>query len=288
MIVKLCYDGPTLRQNATTSHRFPKIAGFRNGERPAEPPGGRGATQLREDEMNAMPAESLQVPNPPRGIAISGIVFSALYIACLVLLRLAVPADAAEVGAWLADRDFRNWVHIALNLFPFAGIAFLWFMGVLRNRIGLREDRFFATVFLGSGFLFVAMLFTAATVSQGLLDTFGTGVSLPGQSETYRVGRAMAYALVNTFGMRMAAVFMFITSTIGLRTAVFSRWVSFVGFVSGLVLLVLITSFAWIALVFPLWVLLVSTYILCSDFQLSRRGAARGELSSMDEVGRLD
>ena len=101
MIVKLCYDGPTLRQNATTSHRFPEIAGFRNGERPAEQPGGRGATQLREDEMNAMPAESLQVPNPPRGIAISGIVFSALYIACLVLLRLAVPADPQKrVPGW--------------------------------------------------------------------------------------------------------------------------------------------------------------------------------------------
>ena len=161
-------------------------------------------------------------------------------------------------------------------------------MGVLRNRIGLREDRFFATVFLGSGFLFVAMLFTAATVSQGLLDTFGTGVSLPGKSETYRVGRAMAYALMNTFGMRMAAVFMFMTSTIGLRTAVLSRWVSFVGFAFGLVLLVLITRFAWIALVFPLWVLLVSTYILCSDFRLGRRRAASGELSAMDEIGRVD
>ena len=71
---------------------------------------------------------------------------------------------------------------------------------------------------------------------------------------------------MNTFGMRMAAVFMFVTSTIGLRTAVLARWVSFVGFAFGLVLLLVITDFAWIALVFPLWVLLVSTYILCSDF----------------------
>ena len=66
----------------------------------------------------------------------------------------------------------------------------------------------------------------------------------------------MAYALMNTYGMRMAAVFMFATSTIGLRTAVLSRWVSFVGFAFGLVLLLVITDFAWIALLFPFWVLL--------------------------------
>ena len=59
---------------------------------------------------------------------------------------------------------------------PFAGIAFLWFIGVVRDRIGEREDKFFATVFLGSGLLFVAMLFAAAAVLGGLIagNRFGT------------------------------------------------------------------------------------------------------------------
>ena len=83
----------------------------------------------------------------------------------------------------------------------------------------------------------------------------------------YRLGRGTAYALMNTFGTRMAAVFMFVTSTIGLRTGVLARWIPYVGFAFGLVLLFAITEFAWIALVFPLWVLLVSAYILYSDFQ---------------------
>ncbi len=195
-------------------------------------------------------------------------IFSALYIVSLVLIRLAVPADPTEPGLWLADPSFRNWVRIALNLVPFTGIAFLWFMAVLRNRIGLFEDRLFATVFLGSGFLFVAMLFAAVSVARGLLETFATG--LPEQNEIYRVGRGMAYTLTNTFGTKMAAVFMFVTSTIGLRTAVLARWVSFSGFGLGLILLLVITDFPWIALVFPLWVLLVSTYILASDFQQDR------------------
>lgn len=134
--------------------------------------------------MNKVPAVSHPAPSPPQAVAISGIVFSALYIASLVLLRLAVPADPMEAGGWLADREVRNCVHIAINLFPFTGIAFLWFMAVLRNRIGQFEDRFFATVFLGSGLLFVAMLFTAGSVSRRLLDTFSTASSLPSQSET--------------------------------------------------------------------------------------------------------
>jgi hypothetical protein len=224
-----------------------------------------------EEVMSNMPTKPQRAPAPPRVVAISGIIFSALYIASLVLIRLAMPADPTEPGAWLKDPVSLNWVRIALNLVPFTGIAFLWFMAVLRNRIGLLEDKFFATVFLGSGLLFVAMLFATIAVARGLLDTFGSAGKLPDQSETFRVGRGMAYALMNTFGMRMAAVFMFVTSMIGLRTAVLARWVSFVGFALGLVLLLIITDFAWIAMLFPTWVILVSAYILTEDAKRQSR-----------------
>jgi hypothetical protein len=215
--------------------------------------------------MNNIRTESQHIPPLPRVVAVSGIIFSVLYIASLVLIRLAVPADPTEPGAWLTDPGSRSWVRIALNLVPFTGIAFLWFMAVLRNRIGLLEDKFLATVFLGSGLLFVAMLFTAVSAARGLLETFATTSRLTAGSDSYAVGRAMAYALMNTFGMKMAAIFMFVTSTIGLRTAVLARWVSFVGFALGLIMLFAITDFAWIALLFPFWVLLVSTYILATD-----------------------
>ena len=217
--------------------------------------------------MSRSPAETRQASSPPRVVAVSGILFSVLYITSLVLVRLAIPADPKDPGIWLADPAYRNWVCIALNLVPFTGIAFLWFMAVLRNRVGLLEDRFFATVFLGSGLLFVVMLFAAVAVARGLLETFATPGRLAADSETYVVGRAIAYSLMNTFGMKMAAIFMFVTSTIGLRTAVLASWVSFVGFALGLMLLLVITDFAWIALVFPFWVLLVSMYILIADFQ---------------------
>ena len=82
-----------------------------------------------------------------------------------MLLRVSVPPHPAVPGAWLTDSRRRAAVAIALNLIPFAGIAFLWFVGVLRDRIGERVDRFFATVLLGSGLLFVAMLFVGAAVA---------------------------------------------------------------------------------------------------------------------------
>jgi hypothetical protein len=195
-------------------------------------------------------------------VAISGIVFALLFIVSLVLIRIAVPADPNDPGIWLADEAVRKRVILSLNLVPFSGLAFLWFMAVMRNHVGLLEDRVFATVFLGSGLLFVAMLFVAAAVSRGLLDNFANGEGLPMQSESYRLGRTIVHALMMAFGMRMAAVFMFVTSMIGRRTAVLPQWVSFIGFAFGLALLLAVTNFAWIALLFPLWVLLTSTYIL--------------------------
>jgi hypothetical protein len=135
-------------------------------------------------------------------------------------------------------------------------------------------------VFLGSGLLFVAMLFTAVAVARGLLETFATTSRLSAGSDSYAVGRAMAHALMNTFGMKMAAIFMFVTSTIGLRTAVLAHWASFGGFALGLIMLFAITDFAWIALVFPFWVLLVSTYILTTDIYRRQELPARFEVSA--------
>ena len=98
----------------------------------------------------------------PKAAAIAGVLFSVLLFIAFWLFRISVPADPLEPGAWLQADVGR--VTLALNLVPFAGVAFLWFIGVLRDRLGEREDRFFATVFLGSGLLFLAMLFAARTV----------------------------------------------------------------------------------------------------------------------------
>src|SRR4029077_15932985 len=148
-------------------------------------------------------------PAAPRMVAISGIIFSFLFIVCLVLIRLAVPADPTNPSEWVADAGLRNWVRVALNLIPFTGIAFLWFMAVLRDRVGLLEDRFFATVFLGSGLLFVAMLFATAAVAGAMLESLAGEGRTPAQSETFAFGRRTGHILMNVYAIKMAAVFMF-------------------------------------------------------------------------------
>ena len=70
----------------------------------------------------------------PRGAAVAGLVFSVLLVTAVVLLRLSVPSGPLKPEAWLQMKPSR--VVLALNLVPFAGIAFLWFIGVLRDRLG--------------------------------------------------------------------------------------------------------------------------------------------------------
>lgn len=153
-------------------------------------------------------------------------------------------------------------ISIALNLLPFAGISFLWFIAVVRNRLGALEDRFFATVFLGSGLLYIAMIFTSAALAGGLIRVLINAPEIFTQPGAYAVGRAQIFQTMNVYGIKMAGVFMFSTSTILLRTSVASRWIAFLGYGLGAVLLLSIGIIRWIPLVFPVWVLLISVAIL--------------------------
>jgi hypothetical protein len=194
-----------------------------------------------------------------QGAAIAGIIFGVFLITALVLLRISVPAHPEVAGAWLHNAGRRTAVAVALNLIPFAGIAFLWFIGVLRDRIGEREDRLFATVFLGSGLLFVAMLFVAAAVAGATIAASSS--SLPG-ADLLRLSRNLTGGLLNVYAMRMAAVFTLTTVNIARRTAIVSRWLVLAGLACALILLVGVGISPWVELLFPAWILALSLEIL--------------------------
>ena len=187
---------------------------------------------------------------PPRAAAISGVIFAILTIVGLGLVRYAIPADLRTPGTWLIEPSHRYAVRLALDVVLFAGIAFLWFIGVIRNRWGELEDQFFATVFLGSGLLFVATMFGSAAVTDALIESVAAGNI---GSDTYFFGRCISDALLNLFAMKMAGVFMFSTCTIALRTAIFPRWVAYTGFGCALLLLLIVADWRWITLLFPIW-----------------------------------
>jgi hypothetical protein len=150
---------------------------------------------------------------------------------------------------------------VALNLVPFAGLAFLWFIGAVRDRIGAAEDRFFATVFLGTGLLFVAMLFIAAAVAGGLVAAEANR-SAQISPEVWRFGRHTTYQVLAVYAMRMAGAFTIVTTTIGRRLGILPRWLTVLGGIVGVVLLLAVESFAWVEILFPLWVLILSVHLL--------------------------
>ena len=201
----------------------------------------------------------------PRAGAIAGILFSILLIISLVLIRLSIPDDPGDPGTWLAHSV--KSINLALDLLPFAGIAFLWFVGVLRDRMGTREDRFLATVFLGSGLLFLAITFVSSAVTGGFMMAYQ---AIPGKlmdSGTYAFARTLAYELANVYALRMAGVFMFSTCTLAIRIGIFPRWMAFLGYALALFLLLSIGKFGWASLVFPLWTLVISVYVLFANFR---------------------
>lgn len=224
--------------------------------------------------MPTTAADPAQAQAPPRGAAVAGVIFSVLMGTTQIITRLAAPAYQADPGAWLNDPAGRNALRFAIHLVPFAGISFLWFIGVVRNRVGALEDKFFATVFFGSGMLFVASLFASAAFSGVLLEALASGRLQALNNETLYLVRQLGAAFLNVFAIKMAGMFIFSTSTIVLRTSILPRWVAYLGYACALVLLLAITNWPWIALLFPLWMLVLSACILVSEFRPATKHSA--------------
>lgn len=208
----------------------------------------------------------------PRSAGVAGILFAVLFVVVIVLIRKAVPANPREAGAWLTNASDRRDVDFAFGLVPFCGIFFLWFMAAIRSRIGEAEDRFFATVFIGSGLLFVAMLFAASVIMGGLIAVAAQHGGHP-PADIWQFGRATAYSLASTYALRMAAVFTIASSTIALRLRIHARAIAVIGYVSAVLLLIVASTAPWIELVFPLWVTLVSVNLLVHAYRTESTAA---------------
>ncbi|MEU8590049.1 hypothetical protein AB0C59_24075 [Streptomyces sp. NPDC048664] len=216
-----------------------------------------------------------QALETPRAAGLAGVVFALLVAAAIVLIRLGIPQDAAAVGAGaFTDSVRRGAVRTALALVPFAGIFFLWFVGVMRAHVGEAEDKFLATVLLGSGLVFVATMFGAAAAASAVLATARTPGTTPGLP-AWDFGRHFAYSLMIGYAMRMAAVFTCSMSVIGHRLAILPRWLTLLGFLSAVTLLFVSPKVPWSELVFPAWSLLISLHILAVSGR-PRPGTASG------------
>ncbi len=184
-----------------------------------------------------------------------------LFAASLVLLRSAIPDEPFAQIAWVSSGRTR--IGAALVLAPLAGIAFLWFIGVMRDLLGDLEDRFFASVFFGSGLLFLAMTAVSMAIAGAILMT--ADIPAVATNGLIYFGRSLMLQVSNVWGLRMAAVFMISLATIWLRTRLMPRWTVVVTYLVAVTLMVVVSLSLWIALVFPAWVCVISVLVLVKN-----------------------
>lgn len=193
----------------------------------------------------------------PRAAALAGVLFSLIFATAIYLIRSSLPEGAQPGTQWLETGNDK--IKLASELMPFAGIAFLWFIGVVRANLGRYEDKFFSTVTLGSGLLFLAMMFASAAVGAGLAaSSHYSG----GSSATTVFGQMLLLKLSKTYAVKMAAVFMMSLATIWLRTGLMPRPLTYATYLMALILILGGETSMWLTLAFPAWVLIVSVLFL--------------------------
>lgn len=233
----------------------------------ADPDKHSAASQDTEDNTVVSETKSTQSQRrltTPRAAGLAGVISGVLFIVSHVLILMSLPTDPVVLGANSLDQGVV--VTIALQCLPFAGIAFLWFMGVARHRLGKREDQFYATVFLGSGLLYLAMTFVATALAGGLWAYYAIDEAIAGE-DVYDVARSLVAQITNLYGLRMASVFMLSAAAMWFRTQVMPRWLAVLTAVLALTLLLTVGWSLWAALLFPGWMVVVSLLILISDFR---------------------
>ena len=206
----------------------------------------------------------------PRAAALAGVLFAVLFSVTIYLIRSSLPEGAQPGSQWIDTGNDK--IRLASQIMPFAGICFLWFIGVVRANLGRYEDRFFATATLGSGLLFLAMMFAAAAVGAGLAESrhyLGGGIADSGVGV---FGQMLLLKLSKTYALKMAAVFMMSLATIWLRTGLMPRWLVVVSYLSAVALIIGGDTSMWLVLAFPLWVLIVSVLFLVRAGMFEHRG----------------
>jgi hypothetical protein len=196
----------------------------------------------------------------PLAGAVAGILFAVLFSVSVMMIYTSIPAVSQDTGAGLHEGAGR--LKFAVALVPFAGLFFLWFIAVARERLGRFEDQFFATVFLGSGLLFLATMFAAAATAAAIVAVYTRDPSGFANSTTYAYARNVVAQIFTVYSLRMAAVFMVSQATLWMRTGVMPRWMALLTIGLALVLLFIFTQSSWVVMVFPAWVFMVSVYIL--------------------------
>jgi hypothetical protein len=110
--------------------------------------------ETRTHHSNMDTYERLQAEDLAQAALVEAIIESYIEWGLESIIQAWAPSGTGRLHLpWLNDPSWRSAIRLAIQLASFAGIALLWFIGVLRDQIGALEDHFLATVFLGGGWI---------------------------------------------------------------------------------------------------------------------------------------
>jgi hypothetical protein len=174
--------------------------------------------------------------------ALAGLAFAFLFFMGTAMLDLPHGVSDEKMVAWWSDSGHQLTVVVSMYLFVLAGLCFLVFLAKLRSRLLAAEGGTgeLTSLVVASGAVFVAMLFVAAASRGGIgfaLKGPGDPELLPG-ADTLRYYPTIGYAVLGAGGLLAAAVAMATTSWLIVRTAVFGRWLAWVGVAAAILIVV--------------------------------------------------
>jgi hypothetical protein len=233
------------------------------------------------DAASSDAEQKRSIPRSMRSIeaaAVAGLLHGALSIVgSALLLRAPDPGDGdAVVAAWyLEDANQRSMI-LGVNLLTVSSIMFVWFVAVIRRRVGERENRFFGTVFLGSALLVAGAWLTAGVLYAAPAVAARTFGVVP-DAGSVAMSQAGGITIASVVATRLEAVFIISTTTVGRLSEAFRPWLVAVGYAVGLTLLLVPVPNVVLTWVFPVWVALISVTLL------TRRGVVSEALRPIPE-----
>ena len=207
------------------------------------------------------PIDPVAVRRVARLTAAIGVVFGVLALVSFWLLSR-IPRGTAsdeEILSFYASDSKRLPIVAGLYVMPFAGLAFIWFVVLLRMWIRADADRrniLQSNIQLVSGILYIAIFF----VSAAAMSVFAATAEFTDTTVDPELARQFpnfAYTLLLVFGMRMAAMFVFTSTLLGHKGGLMPRWFVVLGLVFGVFLLLSVSLYPWLAIAFPIWVLML-------------------------------
>jgi hypothetical protein len=170
--------------------------------------------------------------------ALAGLAFAVLFLLGTAILNIPNGVSDQKLVAWWSESGNQLTAVVSMYGFLLAGLCFLAFLVALRSVLLAAEGGtgVLTSLVVASGAVFVAMLFVGAASRGAIgfaLKSPGGNESLPGP-DTLRYLPQTGYAALGAGGLLAAAVAMGTTSVLIVRTAVFGRWLAWVGAVAAL------------------------------------------------------